>query len=246
MRWKSRIEGMRDSRFMTAQGVFFEVKPCRFFVTNQLAGPEAELRLAVVVMKSRRSSGNTTRLASLCAWNMMLGPGQQCEPLRLPQNRRDRHVGNALFSESGVPFSTNSLKMHVSSNSLSLVYNGVTRFTTNSRGLDVNAWPDGAVCAVEVESISGRTEFVYLDNMKAWRDNIVPVTFYEGSFTNAPDGMMVRSWMGDAAVYLNWSVARDTATYVTNGRVMLLPGDNNGEKSWLNARKDFQNDLRLV
>ena len=92
---------------------------------------------------------------------------------------------------------------------------------------------------------AGRTEYVDLGEHKAWREGVEAVESYEGTYTNAPDGMMLRAWMGDAAVRRTWSSARDTSTYVTNGRVILIPGDNAGDLAWLNARKDFENELRL-
>jgi len=246
MRWKSRVEADARFKINDSAGSWFEVQVNGVKITNQVANPEAEIRLAIVrdeitsVVKQYDTPGLIARM------EYDAGVGATNVNLYIYRKTGGTNTwGTLLFSESGVSFSTNALRMHISENSLSLIYNGITRFTTNSHGLDVNAWPDGAVCVVEVEDVSGNTEFVYLDNMKGWREDAAPVTFYEGSFTNAPDGMMVRSWMGDAAVYLNWSHARDTATYVTNGRVMLLPGDTSGEKTWLNARKDFQNDLRL-
>jgi hypothetical protein len=135
--------------------------------------------------------------------------------------------------------------MHITSNSLSLVYNGTTHYATTAHGLDVNAWRDGAVCVVEAEDICGDTEYAYLDNFKAWYTDITPVTYYDGTYTNAPDGMTLLSWMSDVAVPTNNSNARDTLSYVTNHMVRLIPKDGGGESVWLNPRKDFQNDLRL-
>ncbi len=246
MRWKSRVEADARFKINDSGGSWFEVQLNGVKITNQVGNPEAEIRLAIVrdeitsVIKQYDTPGLIARM------EYDAGIGTTNVNLYVYRKTGGTNTwGTLLYSESGVPFSTNALRLHVSVNSLSLIYNGITRFTTNNHGLDVSVWPDGAVCAVEVEDVSGNTEFVYLDNMKGWREDVTPVPFYEGTFTNAPDGMMVRSLMGDAAVYLNWSHARDTASYVTNGRVMFLPGDNPGDKTWLNARKDFQNDLRL-
>ena len=98
---------------------------------------------------------------------------------------------------------------------------------------------------MEAQDVAGNTKYIYLDNFKAWRENTAPVTFYDGSFTNAPDGMELNALPDEAAVYRNWSNARDTTTYVTNGRVMLIPNTDAWGTTWLNARRDFQNDLRL-
>ena len=154
--------------------------------------------------------------------------------------------GTELFHTNGVAFVTNgTLKLHVTSNSASLIYNGTTYFNAGQHGVNISTWSDGGVCMVEAEDVDGNTQFAYLDNFKAWRPDASPVQSYEGSFTNAPDGMMLRAWMGDVAVYRIWSTARDTSTYVTNGRVMLIPDDDSDDATWLNARKDFQNELRL-
>lgn len=246
MRLKSRIEA--DARFKVNDntGCWFELQPLYFNVTNQVNNPEAEIRLAVVrdeitnVVKQYDSPGLIARLE----YKAYAGTTNVNLYVHRKTGGADTY-GTELFHTNGVPFSTNALKLHVSSNSLSLVYNGTTYFTTNNHGLNMSGWPDGAVCVVEVEALSNSTEYVYLDNMKACRETAAPVTSYEGIFTNAPDGMMVRSWMGDAAVYLNWSSSGDTQTYVTNRRVMLIPDAWINGSTWLNARKDFQNDLRL-
>jgi hypothetical protein len=153
--------------------------------------------------------------------------------------------GDLLYSTAGVTFSTNPLQLQVTADSLSLVYNGSTLFTTNSHGLDLGEWTGGAVCAIEAED-RDNTEFVLLDNFKAWREDTTPATRYDGSFTNAPDGMMLRALMEETSVYRNWSVTYDTTTYVTNGRVILIPDGYDTGSSWMNARQDFQSDFRMI
>ncbi len=245
MRWRSRVEADARFRVNDATGSWFEVQACSFNVTNRVENPEAEVRLAVVrdeitnVVKQYDTRGLLVR--------MEYDEDAGATTVNLYMYRKTGGVntfGDELYRTNGLAFSTNALRMHVTSNTLSVIYDG-TNYFSDVHGLDINSWSDGAVAVVEAQDVAGNTQFAYLDNMRAWRDGVAPVQTYEGSFTNAPDGMMVRSWMGDAAVYLNWSLSRDTATYVANNRVMMVPADGGGNSTWLNARRDFQNDLRL-
>lgn len=246
MRWKSRIEA--DARFQVndAEGSWFELQALRFDVTNRVENPEAEIRLAV--MRDEVTSSVKAYDGPGLIVRMEYDADAETNGVNFYVYRKAGGTdtwGTQLFSTNGVPFSTNALKLHLTADSLTLIYNGETRVDIADHGLDMSTWSDGGVCVIEAEDVDGNTEYAYLDNFRGWRENAQPSTFYEGSFTNAPDNMLLRAWMSDVAVFRNWSGTRNTSSYVTNGQAILLPGDHSGDSTWLNPRKNFQNDLRM-
>ena len=244
MRWKSRIEA--DARFHIndAAGCFFSIDLCSLSVTNQSTNEEAEIRLLVTrdEITNRIHQCNSPALITRLTYDAAVGSTSVALSVYAKTGGVSTS-GALLYQTTGLPFVANtSLVVWVSSNTASISYGGATNWT-GSHGLSISDWPDGGVCAVEVSEVtSGSVGFVDMDNFKGWRPQPLTATTYEGSFTNAPSGMMLRAMPDDVELLRYWSTARNTETYVATGQVVWIPDASTYGSTWLNARRDFQND----
>ena len=248
MRAESREEADARLRVNDSTGCRFSVDVVDLHVTNNLSGDDA----AVTLSAARDSVTAPIRDYDTKAVIARLLYDQTDDSLTLKVYAKDG--GTSTFGVekaevTGVTFvPSNTLVLLVNETNAVLSYGGA-ELANVSHGLDLGAWPDGAVCVVEAEDTSSvRTAYVELDNLQARRDDAAMDALFAEGFTDYPDGGEIRAETEFLSVEDYWAPSRRTGSFATNGAAFWIPKECPlGSKwgTWMNPRRDYQNDVRV-
>ena len=245
MRFKSRDEA--DARFEAndSEGAKFSIDVTAINAASDIGGADAEIRLSALrdeitsPVKTYDAVGIVVRFAYDVVSNSVTLYVDA-------KNGGTNTFGTELYQSAAVGFVGNAtLMLSINQTNASIDYNGANLWT-GAHGLDLAAWPNGAVAAVEVERMSGSVVTnVVMDNFKAWRETARVGIGATNTFAAYPDGITLLSEPEQLTVREYYANSWKSESFVTNGEALWIPEESANGGSWLNPRVDYQNDVRL-
>ena len=149
--------------------------------------------------------------------------------------------GEELFTSDSIPFTPGTnLELLVDSTNATLRYAGTARWS-GPHYLSLDRWPNGAVCVVEVQDLSGNASYMDIDNLTAARPNAAFTTNFVDTMNQNPTNINV------VAVPEYWSVENNSQVNEKTeaGAIRWTPRWWNYGGMWANPRCNYQNPLRI-
>jgi len=245
MRLKSRDEA--DARFEVndSEGTKFSADVTAINAPGDVAGADAEIRLSALrdEITSPVKAYDTVGVVARLIYDVV---SNSVTFYLDAKNGGTNTFGTELYQSAAMGFVANgTLMLSVNQTNASIAYNG-TNLWKGTHGLDLAAWPNGAVAAVEAERMSGSSVTnAVMDNFKAWRETARVGVGVTNTFTAYPDGITLLTEPEQLTIRECYAKSWKSESFVTNGEALWIPEETTYGGSWFNPRLDYQNDVRL-
>jgi hypothetical protein len=249
LRYKSREEA--DARFEIndSTGCRFSVDLASIFVTNEVAGSEAEVRLACVrdEITTVASNYDTRGIIARLAYDKA-GASTSVTLSLYSKGGGTNTYGVLLFASAPTAFVVGApLELHVTKTNATLFYNGTIQGSASHTNLALDTWPNGAVALVEAAQIvNGTAQYMELDNLKAWRDTASTDATFANDFGSYVSGITLLSEPEYLTTQEYWAPSRKTESYATNAAAFWIAKEWAYGGTWMSPRRDYQDDVRLL
>ena len=184
-----------DARFDVNDetGCRFAVDVYRFGVQSTVGGDEATVNLGAVrdEVTELIADYNTKGVIARLAYD---DNSNNVHLYLYAKNSGTNTLGTQLYQSSPITFVTNgTLELFVNETNAVLEYAG-TQYASVAHSLELDTWPNGAVCIVEAEDLaSGDTVYVEMDHLRAERPDTTRDTYFAEGFAGYPAGIMLRA-----------------------------------------------------
>ena len=150
-----------------------------------------------------------------------------------------------LLESDWMPFAAGeTLSLSVHSNQASMAYGGWTSAPA-AHGHTLANWPEGGLAVVEVHGSAGNDQHADLTALTAQSMDTPRSSWYRNDFANIPNFTMARALTDHINIQRTWSSAQGISSYVQDGKLVLLPNDENYQSVWMNLCANYQNPLQL-
>jgi len=248
LRCRSREE--TDGRFEIndGSGCRFSIDVAAAYVTNEVSGGEAEVRLGCVrdEITTVVSNFDTRGIIARLVYDKAGGATNIALSLFAKTGGTNTY-GVALFTNSPIAFVPGAtLELLVTKTNAVLSYNGSVQGSEAHTNLALDTWMNGAVAFVEAaQAQNGTVQYLELDNLKAARDVAATDNSFQDSFTGYVSGNTLLAEPEHLTTQEYWAPSRKTESYATNGAAFWIAREWAYGGTWMSPRRDYQDDVRL-